>query len=365
MKSFILSLIVAFGALFVLQSHNTSKVVLSPTDSMTILSYNVENLFDTIDDVSTRDEEFTPQGAKRWDSYRYHKKLDRIAYLISHAGGRQWPSLVALIEVENAGVMNDLLRRTCLGERGYRYVITHSLDLRGIDVALLYRDKDIVLISSREHLVTFPTDSTRRSRNVLECLFRLPNGDEMFTLVGHWPSRREGVQETEPFRFEVAKLMRKRCDEYYEALNSEKRSRTHFLLMGDFNEEANELSMVKGLNSLECMPNPNAELSDTLQLVSLMSHKIEVDAKSRSPRGSYCYKRVWSQLDHFVMSESLFKASSQTRYIPGSAMNYSPRFLQDTKYEVAGYSTPRRTYGGDYYLGGYSDHYPIVMKLSL
>lgn len=365
MKSFLFALIATLILAFVLPSHSVPISHPECRDSITILSYNVENLFDTIDDVTTRDEEFTPQGAKRWSSYRYNKKLDRIAYLISYAGGRHWPSLVALVEVENAGVMNDLLLRTCLGEKGYKYVITHSSDPRGINVALLYRDKDLSLIDSREHLVRFKKDSTRSSRNVLECLFRLPNGDELFTLVGHWPSRREGVRETEPFRIEVAELMRRRCEEYYDALVPKSRNRTHFLLMGDFNEEADEPAMARGLKGLGHIPNEDAELSDTLKLVSLMARSIEPDAKSRNPRGSYCYKRVWSQLDHFVLSESLFNRSSQTCYIPGSAMNYSPAFLQNTKHEVAGYPTPRRTYGGDHYLGGYSDHYPIVMRLSL
>lgn len=102
-----------------------------------IVSYNVENLFDTIHDERINDVEFTPEGAKHWTSHRYHRKLQHISQTISRVGGRIWPSLVTLVEVENAGVIEDLLHLYGLWGKGYRYVITNSPDPRGVDVAML------------------------------------------------------------------------------------------------------------------------------------------------------------------------------------------------------------------------------------
>lgn len=343
-------------------SANRTRARLS--DSLTIMSYNVENLFDTIDDVLTADDEFTPQGAKRWTKYRYHKKLQQLATVVSRVGGRHWPSLVCLVEVENAEVLNDLLRLTALGKNGYRYVVTHSQDPRGIDVAFLYRSQDLELIEQHEHTPIFTADKDKKSRNVLELRFRLSNSDELYVYGLHLPSRREGVKRSEPFRRDVAKVIRSRCDSIYRSLSLEKRRRTHFILMGDFNEEAHEVAIREDLAANTTLPSRVTALSRDLMLYSLLHPRVEPQIKERFPRGSYCYQRVWTQLDHFIISESLLKDSSGVRYISGSAHNYYAAYLASQQ-TVAAYPTPRRTYGGNHYLGGYSDHYPIVMRLGL
>lgn len=334
------------------------------TDSLIVMSYNVENLFDTIDDVRTQDEEFTPEGEKQWTSKRYHKKLRRLAEVISRAGGLEWPCLVGLVEIENAGVLRDLMRLTPLGEKGYKYLITHSPDPRGVDVALLYREPIVQLTRHREHEVYFPSDPERKSRNILEAELSLTNGERLCVFVSHWPSRREGVRVSETFRCDVARLLRRRCDSLYRELSERERKRQHFLLMGDFNEEASEPAMRKVLRAQEYLPNNITELGDSLVLYSLMSRAVEKEHKRAYPRGSYCYQRRWSQLDHFVISESLLLQDASTKYTRHTATNFFAPSL-GSKNLVGDHPSPWRSYAGNFYMGGYSDHYPIVMRLSL
>ncbi|MDY5858074.1 MAG: endonuclease/exonuclease/phosphatase family protein [Porphyromonas sp.] len=341
-----------------------SATPVKPIDSITLMSYNVENLFDTINDPDTDDDEFTPEGSKHWSKYRYHQKLKQLARVISHVGGKHWPALICLVEVENRLVLDDLLRHTALGRQGYRYEITRSLDPRGIDVALLYLPSLLLVEERREHRVQFTQDPERRSRNLLELKLRLPNNDTLYAWAAHWPSRREGAKASEPFRRDVARLIKLHTDSIYEQLSPEERLRTHFAIMGDLNEEAHEPAIKQELGALHHLPAHDDVLSPHLSLYAMMHPDVERHNKRHAPRGSYVYQRSWSQLDHFILSQSLLVHSSHTQYISGSARNYFASFLGG-KNIVAGYPAPYRTYGGPHYMGGYSDHYPIVLRLRL
>ena len=121
------------------------------------MSYNVENFFDTEDDPTHDDDSFLPTGEHHWTRARYQTKIQHIAEVISAVGEEAFPDLIALIEVENATALSDLLHRTALGEKaGYRHIITHGEDKRGINVALLYAPETFRLIASEEipiHLI--------------------------------------------------------------------------------------------------------------------------------------------------------------------------------------------------------------------
>ena len=334
-------------------------------DSLMIVSYNVENLFDTIHDERINDVEFTPEGAKHWTSHRYHRKLQHISQTISRVGGRIWPSLVTLVEVENAGVIEDLLHLYGLWGKGYRYVITNSPDPRGVDVAMLYRITDLELLSKSEYAVDFTNAPYKKSRNVLECKFRLPNNDTLYAYGVHFPSRREGVGKSEPFRCDVAYLIRDRINHLYASLSSKGRLNTHFIVMGDFNEENHEKAIKEVLSALDVLPKDSVSyLNDYPHLYSLMSPKIEPWAKRNHPLGSYFFHHQWQQLDHFIISQSLLKSNSLTLYQTGSAYNFMAPFLVSEHSSLQD-SFPFRTYGGNFYMGGYSDHFPVRMLLSL
>lgn len=364
MKRFGVILLVGI-TLLAMKRPSVEQLHIRHIDSLMIVSYNVENLFDTIHDERINDVEFTPEGAKHWTSHRYHRKLQHISQTISRVGGRIWPSLVTLVEVENAEVIEDLLHLYGLWGKGYRYVITNSPDPRGIDVAMLYRITDLELLSKSEYAVDFTNAPYKKSRNVLECKFRLPNNDTLYAYGVHFPSRREGVGKSEPFRCDVAYLIRDRINHLYASLSSKGRLNTHFIVMGDFNEENHEKAIKEVLSALDVLPKDSVSyLNDYPHLYSLMSPKIEPWAKRNHPLGSYFFHHQWQQLDHFIISHSLLKSNSLTQYQTGSAYNFMAPFLVSEHSSLQD-SFPFRTYGGNFYMGGYSDHFPVRMLLSL
>ena len=364
MKRFGVILLVGI-TLLAMKRPSVEQLHIRHIDSLMIVSYNVENLFDTIHDERINDVEFTPEGAKHWTSHRYHRKLQHISQTISRVGGRIWPSLVTLVEVENAGVIEDLLHLYGLWGKGYRYVITNSPDPRGIDVAMLYRITDLELLSKSEYAVDFTNAPYKKSRNVLECKFRLPNNDTLYAYGVHLPSRREGVGKSEPFRCDVAYLIRDRINHLYASLSLKGKLNTHFLVMGDFNEENHEKAIKEVLSASDVFPKDSVScLNDYPHLYSLMSPKIEPWAKRNHPLGSYFFHHQWQQLDHFIISHSLLKSNSLTQYQAGSAYNFIAPFLVSEHSSLQD-SFPFRTYGGNFYMGGYSDHFPIRMLLRL
>lgn len=322
------------------------------TRELGVLCYNVENLFDTIDDPRTDDNAFLPRGAYHWTPHRYWRKLRRIAEVISRSGAYHFPTLVGLVEVENEAVVRDLVSHTALMKAGYRYLVTSGRDPRGIDVALLYRPKDFVLDSWREYNVRIEREPERHLRHFLLATGRI-GSEVLHVLLCHLPSRREGARLTEPYRRAVARRMRQICDSLYVANPS-----AHILIMGDFNGLPEEAATVVDLAArLELPRELLGGEQNGLRLYNLSSSSPE-----GTPPGSYYYRGRWEQIDQFIASESLLRPTSRLRYVMGSARSYAPRYL-GRRPRCAGFFAPWATYRGTHYLGGYSDHYPICLTL--
>ena len=151
--------------------------------------YNVENLFDCRHDSLKEDREFLPDGEKKWTPSRYWRKLDALSKVVAAVGEERLPDLVGLCEVENDSVLFDLTRRSSLRALGYRYVATHSPDVRGIDVALLYQPGSFRLLESHEIPVPSAEAGFRPTRNVLYVKGEVLSGDTLHVLVCHLPSR--------------------------------------------------------------------------------------------------------------------------------------------------------------------------------
>lgn len=124
-----------FGFLLVL----LWPMTLVAQERLRFVTYNVENLFDCKDDSLTHDEAFLPNSLRRWTSFRYWNKLHAVSQTLATIGDDRAPEFVALCEVENDSVLYDLTRRSPLRTARYEYLVTSSLDPRGIDVALLYK----------------------------------------------------------------------------------------------------------------------------------------------------------------------------------------------------------------------------------
>lgn len=196
-----------------------------------IVSYNVENLFDSRHDTLKNDYEFLPDATRHWNYSKYRKKLDNIARVIIATGGWTPPALVALCEVENDSVMRDLTRYSALREADYRYVMTQSPDKRGIDVALLYQRNLFKLLSYQSLPVDKPRKNSRPTRDILHVSGLLLNRDTLDVLVAHFPSRSGGARESEPYRLLAARKVKHAIDSLYTI-----RRHPQIVLLGDFND---------------------------------------------------------------------------------------------------------------------------------
>lgn len=313
-----------------------------------VMSYNVENLFDTIDDRTVDDDEFTPEGRMQWNYTRYHIKLQHISRVIARAGEWEWPQIVGLMEIENSIVLEDLIYHTPLNGIGYKYNVSHGLDRRGIHIGLLYKDDTIELLDSKEYTVKFTDATEKLSRNIFYNKLKLrKTGDTIDLFLCHFPSRREGVNQSEFFRCDAARLLREKCDSIYSENKDSK-----VIIMGDFNEEPYSKAIKRVLKSYS--------LSDSISLTnSLNLYNLFGNFNKKSPPGSYFYRGRWNQLDQIIVSGNLLDINSSIHYKSGSAHTYTSEYLTK-KGRFSNYRVPFRTYLGDFYVGGYSDHLPVL-----
>ena len=296
------------------------------------LSWNVENLFDTLHDEGHDDQQFLPDGEYRWDSHRYWRKQGNLARIILEACELQPVDIVGLYEVENDSVVHDLIRRTRLAHLGYDYVMTESRDLRGVDVALLYQPATFRLLSATPHRITYNAEQERPTRDILHCSGVMPRGDTLDVVLVHFPSRRGGVKASEPYRLRAATIVRHIIDSLHAV-----RRQPSVVVMGDCNDEPRNKSirLMAGDDMKVMTSNP---------------------AHPKNIFGTYYYQHAWSQIDNMLVS-----AGAVTRYKIDSCAIFAPKPLLE--YDADGFPFPCRTYRGPSYHGGISDHLPLILDL--
>lgn len=302
-----------------------------------VMSYNVENLFDTEKSPDKKDDEFQPTGNRHWTKGRYYHKLQQIAKVISAAGEWDTPALIGLCEVENDTVITHLLKRTPLRKQDYRYCITTGEDVRGINTALLYQRDKFQYLNHTEHCIPF-RQSEKKSRNILHVSGQIITQDTLDVFICHFPSRYSGQKETEQARTDAAVYLRNLCDSLYQI-----RTNCLLLIMGDFNDIPQDKSMTTQLKALP-LPQTKASTNNELTLYNLV-----YDSK-----GSHKYRDTWNQLDQIIISSPL-----HSHLIPESSQVFSPPFLL-TKDKTWQGNRPIRTFHGYKYEKGFSDHLPVI-----
>ena len=296
---------------------------------LTFMELNCENLFDTRHDSLKNDLEFLPDGSYKWTPYRYWAKLNHLGQEIV-AQSDPVPDFVAMCEVENDSVMFDLTKRSLLRNAGYEYVMTSSPDERGIDVALLYQPASFALLHSHSIRIK-PLPDTRPTRDILYASGLVITGDTLHIFVVHAPSRRGGEVVSRPYRLLVASQLAEAVDSVYAISRDAK-----IIIAGDFNDYAD---------------------SPALQYL-YEHHLINMSADAQGSHGAkatYRWHGEWRSLDQILCSPSL-AARKQS-----SVIGDLPFLLEDD--EKYGGKKPYRTYLGPRYLGGYSDHLPLVVQL--
>ena len=284
-----------------------------------IVSYNVENLFDTKHDSLYNDFSFLPTGIYRWTPYKYYNKIEQISRVIANIGQWDYPALVALCEIENKNCLQDLTRRLLHAQ--YSFIHFDCEDKRGIDVALLYRPQVFQIIDS----VAIPTNLEDKSRDILYVSGITNSDDTLHIFVCHLPSMRGGKSTSDWKRTQVKRIIQTHIDHI---LNHNHHA--HIIVMGDMNSEpTNDL---KGLHN--CMIQFN-----------------------KNNQGTYKYKGIWSCLDQFYISSSLL--NKNTCYI------YNPNWILQTDNKYLGKKPKRSLNGLRFDKNGYSDHLPIIIDIVL
>lgn len=328
-------------ALFVVWSLNScSSVKQSLRKEYTVVSYNVENLFDTVDDPAVPDEEFLPESEKKWDNERYQKKLNDIAKVISEINAKELPEIIGLVEVENQTVLLDLINTGTLKNQDYAIVHEESPDYRGIDVALIYRRDAFTEIRHEAISVTFPDDPEFKTRDILHVTGKIRN-KVIHVFVNHWPSRIGGEEKTEPKRVLAAGILKKQVDQL---LIADPEAR--IIIMGDMNDEPANMSLEQTLGT--SAPDSGAKLVNLM-----MPDKF-------AGLGTYFYNGNWNMLDNLIISDGLIRGKN-------ISIENNKGFIFSSDWMIftnkTGDKTPNRTYVGKKYVAGVSDHFPVYFKM--
>lgn len=317
-----------------------SRLYVIQKHELDIMFYNVENFFDTIDS-ELDDNEFLPLSPRRWNSYKYEKKLKSLFKVIVLCGYDMMPpDIIGLCEVENRDVLRDLCEKTYLYRDGYDYIISSGKDERGINTALLFRKGRLDLISTTSWCPVYDDGTIMRTRAVLHSRFRY-NNDTIDIIVCHWPSRRGGAIESENRRKIVASFIKEKVD----SIGPERK----IIIMGDLNDEPGSVSVNEVLNAIQEEKETNGYLINTY-------------SGYHTGYGSYKYQGTWYLFDQIILSPSLYQADSGPYYKKQSfRIVYEPALLtKDDSYKGM---RPRSTYWGYDYAGGFSDHLPVTIRL--
>lgn len=308
---------------------------------MTIVSYNVENLFDTIDDPHKNDNEFTPFSKKRYNTERYNKKISDIATVLSSINKKDLPEIIGMAEVENKAVLNDLVKTPQLQKAHYKIILEEGPDPRGIDCALLYRPDVFKYLSHKALPVVFPFANNRRTRDILY-VKGIVKKDTLHVFVNHWSSRRGGMQKSEPKRMQSAKVLKHNVDSIL-AINPD----ALIFIMGDFNDEPVNKSIYNVLDA--------GGINEHKELANLMY------SLDKQGKGTYYYRGKYNMLDNLIVSPALINNKKGVRLYEDKGWIFHPDFICYT--HKNGDKSPAKTYGGKNYYGGYSDHFPVYTIL--
>ncbi len=301
--------------------------------SFTIGFYNVENLFDTVHDYGKDDYEYLPESAKGWNTPRYNLKLQHTARVLLAMDNWKGADIVGLCEVENFKVLKDLRDKTFLSEFNYGIIHEESNDKRGIDVALLYKKSKFSILSTISHRVNL---EARQTRDILHVKGIANKKDTIHVFVNHWPSRWGGKAKSSQKRIKAAKTLRNVIDSLKRAEKNPK-----IIIMGDFNDACTDRSIETILTAI----------ADTNSFLYNTATDIE---------GTHKYKEQWSTFDQIMVSKALI----QNRMLTDLKMQvFKTDWLIEID-ELYGGTHPYRTWRGDNYLGGYSDHLAVYIRLN-
>jgi len=311
-----------------------------------IAFYNLENLYDTIDDYNVIDEEFTPKGDKRYNSQIYFDKLSHLANVLSHIGteyNADGPAIIGAAEIENKRVLQDLVHQHALISRNYQIVHYDSRDARGVDAALLYNPKYFKVLHSDKIFVPLPAGAKEAfyTRDILYVEGILA-GDTVHVYVNHWPSRRGGEERSAPARETAAYILKKHIE-----LIQRNDSAAKIIITGDLNDDPNSPSIKQVLQAKY----------KTEKCTSLDIYNPWNDFYQKG-LGTLAFNDAWGLFDQIMLSGTWLN-KEQNGFFFYKANIFKRDFMIENIGRYKGY--PKRTWDGNIYNGGYSDHFPTYV----
>jgi hypothetical protein len=326
---------------FVILISSCSKKV----QTFSLAFYNVENLFDTIDDAAIQDERYLPDSELEWNTEKYMHKLGNIAKVVRAIDSVDFPITIGLAEVENIQVLNDLVKHPIIAGAGYQILHQEGEDERGIDVAFLYISEKYLPIETQYISLNFPFNPKVRVRDILYTKGVVNKKDTVHIFINHWKSRWGGQEESEPFRKYTASVLKSYTDSIFHL-----QPNANIIIAGDLNDNPDDISIAEDLMAIEPT---EPYLDKKLYNLSIKQHKMGEGT---------LYYRGWDMFDQIIVSSALLKGQN--------GMLATSRDQQIIKkdwmlfYPKHGEPRPNRTASRDYY-GGYSDHLPVYVKIDL
>lgn len=317
-------------------SHRADHAERESIHGLRLVFYNAENLFDTLDDPGYDDASFTPQGSRVWRFASYRRKLINLGRVLIHCGEGRLPDIIGLCEIEKRAVLEDLLRYSPLRGQGYEIIHFDSRDPRGIDVALLYRPGALSPLFARPIQIAFSQGSGRTSRDILHAQFELADQTLLHVFINHWPSRFGGEQRTAPLRLDAAACLGSQVKDIYM-----QDPKALVIAMGDFNDGPLDASL--------------QHLAQEGNMTNLML------SWTRQGRGTHKHAGHWAVLDQILVCSSL---TDNIGWEVGNTNALSAPYLLQEELNQPGHR-PFRSFAGEVFQGGFSDHLPVFTDLIL
>lgn len=317
-----------------------------------VVFYNIENFFDTVNEPEVNDDEFTPEGPKRWTKDKYDKKLanmERVFFDIA-AVNKDYPAVIGVCEVENRTVLDDIAATRKLAPANYRIVHHDSPEMRGVDVAFFYRPDAFQLEGEKAFRTVIPDRPDYKTRDILAMWGKM-GGEDFLFMVAHWPSRLGGKEASESRRIAVGRQMRSIADSIT-AVHPDMK----VVMMGDFNDDPIDKSITRGIGA-------------KLRVKDLQKgdYYAPYAALLKAGYGTLAYGDAWNIFDNMVVSENLVnagKSSLKLQKAPGSKYYgniFKRHYMVQQEGSFKGY--PLRTYVGNNFQGGFSDHFPVYIYI--
>ncbi len=321
-----------------------------------VMFYNLENLFDTINNNGVYDKEYSPDGPRQWNGTKYWQKQHNMAYAISQmevkGSPAEGPVIIGVSEIENITVLQDLVRQPELKDRRYQIVHHDSPDRRGVDVGLLYNPRFFKVLNVTNQRINkyLPEDRREdfRSRDQL-CVTGMLAGEKVSVLVNHWPSRLGGEEASSYLREAAGRMARATIDSLL--LDDPNQG---IIFMGDLNDDPQNRSCSEALGAKK-------EIKDCTEPGSCFNPWWNILNKGIGTLG---YKGNWNLFDQIIFTNYFLRnydSKDKPTLTFSRAEVLNRKFLRGDEGDRQGY--PLRTFSAGIFMNGYSDHFPTMIYL--